>query len=102
MNWKGRKVMFTWHTTERLQQFGVSFEDGLKMFSNSNKEKLDRGLSKKKREKYHGNQNVFYTRYDEFVFTVKDTTDFKTGRPIWLVLTATNQMINLKNYKYVR
>lgn len=99
MKWNDKTFRFTKHTTERLSEFGVSFEDGLKMFSDSIKEKQDKGLKNYRNKRYSGNRDIFYTRYNEYVFTVSNVLDNRTYKPIYLVLTATNQLINLKNYK---
>lgn len=90
MNWNGKKFIFTTHALDRLKEFGVNFNKSLKIFSLSSKEKLSKADKQYKKRKYSGNQDVFYTRYNEYVFAVRDMGN------IYLILTATNQLINLK------
>ena len=95
--WDGRAVFFTRHTTERLLTFGYSFDEGLKLFASSKRYKIpDKAMREYKREKYGGNDGIFYTMAGTVLFVVRDTIDYKYHLPCWLVITATNTLINKK------
>ncbi len=90
------KIIFTKHAIERLQESGLPLKGGVSLVEESQEEKLPRDVIESKREKYNGNQGVFYRRNGTFVFVTKYIIDRFTFRPILLVLTLTDQRVTLK------
>jgi hypothetical protein len=86
----------TQHTRQRAEEFDLTISKIIWMFWHSEEEKLPKDVKKMKKDKYFGNDGVFYRRYGTYIFTVKKVIDKVSGKDIYLILTICNQEINLK------
>lgn len=87
-----KALIFTKHAKERVYEAGLDIPRAKELYRESLPDKPS-GFKLYKREKYGGNQNVFYRRNGTFIFTVADTKDKMTGQPILLVITFSDQRI---------
>lgn len=82
-------IHFTDHALEKIDQAGLNeFYIGSIIYL-SEKEKLTPDLRNYKKTKYTGNDDIFYRRYGNIVFTLKVEAD------TLVLITVTNQEINL-------
>lgn len=90
-------VVLTRHARERLDEFGVSYRDGVNMLKQATEEKAP--SSKWKREKYGSKQEgIRYFRNGRLIYIVQ--LGINLGSPkkeqAFIVITVTDQLINLK------
>lgn len=89
-------IRFTHHALDRLKEWNLSRNKAVWMLQTGIKIKPS-GMSKYKREKYGDNsENIQYWQNDTIVFTVRVQNDKYTGEEMVLVITVTDQRVNLR------
>lgn len=89
-----KPIRITRHAQQRMDEFKISYKKLVWLLLHSTQEK-EPHKGKWKEEKYHGNEGVKYYRNGVYVFTVRNQIDRKTGKDITLVITVTDQRVNL-------
>lgn len=96
------KVILSKHAKERAKEFQLTIYDVIDLVNGSTEERVDKNFRKFNSEKYKGkNDNIYHTRNGVYVFVIAKTTNRFTNEPCLLVVTLTNQLINLnsRNFK---
>lgn len=102
-----KKIRFTRHATQRGEDAGLTFRAMEYMAYNSIPDSTISPQCEYKMSKYGDDQkDVFYTKYERFLFTCLPANDSKTNQPIVLVLTMTDtlkakfgRMWNYRNFR---
>lgn len=90
-----RRIVFTKHAYTRMNECRLDPKKAWWLVGHAEPEKLVH-QGEYKREKYNGNDGVSYLRNGSIVFTVVDKADGKTGEPIRLVITLTDQRVTAR------
>ncbi len=88
-------VRTTKHATVRMEEANMPYKKLVFMLLHGEYEKLPKDLSRQKRRRYNGNEEVFYVRYGPYVFTCVNKKDGQ-DRDITLVITMIDQRETLK------
>lgn len=89
-------VKFTHHALDRLKEWNLSRNKAVWMLQTASKFK-PLGMGRYKKDRYGDSQeNIQYWQNETIVFTVRIQKDKYTGQDMVLVITVTDQRINLK------
>lgn len=90
-----KKVKLTFHAKQRALEFNIPLNHLFYALKKSEKYKLTKGMRASKMRKWGDAQrNVYFRQYENLLFTLKDTEDRWTGKPITLLVTVTDMRIN--------
>lgn len=90
------KIIFTNHAEERLRECQLTRSEAEHLLNEAEETKLPKELRQDKKEKYHGNNGTLYFINGPIIFTARRAIDRWTFRPILLVITVTNQLVNIR------
>jgi len=85
------KLILTDHARERAKLFRIPEQELSYMLENAEKHKITKTMWSKKRKRWGNQDNVYFRRFGNILFTLKNT---RTG-PV--VITVTDMRINLRS-----
>jgi hypothetical protein len=92
-----REIVFTHHAIERVRQAGIDEKQAKDMIYAGLEQPL---LGNRKNKKYNKDMHkITFWQCSHYLFTLKKQGDKYSGKPIALVLTVTNKLMELSRCK---